>query len=434
MNQKKESGIEAVIVAGGRIPFQRSMTHYKHLSAFDLARMSLEGLITKSGLQPEQVEMVIMGTVIQDVNTSNIAREAALAAGIPDHIPAFTTTMACISSNAAITTAIEKIRSGQNKVIIAGGVETMSDIPIRFRKKFRQKMLEARKYKSFGDFLKFFKGLRPSDLLPDIPSISEYSTGETMGASCDKMAAKYGVSRKEQDQYALRSHQLAAKATGEGLLKNELFPASPPPDFDPVLRDNTFHADTSMEKLANLKPAFEKKYGTVTAGNSSALTDGASATLIMEGRKAKELGYKAKARFKSYTYVAQQPGDELLIGPAIAVPKVLDQMGLTLKDIDVFEFHEAFAGQILTVLKALDSDTFARERLNRDRKVGEVPMDKFNLWGGSLSLGHPFGATGTRLITTAANRLQKEDGNFALVAACAAGGQGHAIILERADH
>ncbi|MEX2368745.1 MAG: acetyl-CoA C-acyltransferase, partial [Balneolaceae bacterium] len=184
-------------------------------------------------------------------------------------------------------------------------------------------------------------------------------------------------------------------------------------------------------KLASLRPAFVKKYGTVTAGNASALTDGASAALIMEKKRAVDLGFTPKAVFRDYTFVARQPADELLIGPAIAVPQVLDKMGLALDDIDVFEFHEAFAGQILTVLKALDSDKFARERLNRTRKVGFVPMENFNLWGGSLSLGHPFGATGTRLVTTAANRLHQEDGTFALVAACAAGGQGHALIMER---
>ncbi len=422
---------EAILAYGGRIPFQRSLTAYKDLSAFDLARLALEGLITRSGIQTELVDLVLMGTVIQDVNTSNIAREASLAAGIPKNVPAFTTTMACISSNAAVTSAIEKIRTGQNRVVIAGGVETMSDIPIRFRKKFRQKLLETRKYKSPTDFLKFFKGLRPSDLMPDIPSISEYSTGETMGASCDKMAAKYGITREEQDRYALQSHQKAAEATEKGLLSGELFPAAVPPRFELVTVDNTFRADTTLEKLAALKPAFEKKYGTVTAGNSSALTDGASAALIMDRQTAEEHGIKPKAVFRSYTYVAQQPADELLIGPAMAVPVVLDQMRLTLGDIDVFEFHEAFAGQILTVLKALESDEFARERLNRSSRVGEIPMDKFNSWGGSLSLGHPFGATGTRLVTTAANRLEKEDGQFALVAACAAGGLGHAIVMER---
>jgi len=422
---------DAVLVEGGRIPFQRSQTGYRDLMAYDLARLALKGLITRCGLDPAIFEQVIMGTVIQEVNTSNVAREASLAAGIPESVPAFTTTMACISSNIAITNAIDQIRTGQSSVVIAGGVETMSDVPIRFRKNLRKKLLEAAKYKTPGDYLSFFRGLRPSDLLPAIPSISEFSTGETMGESCDKMAAKYGVTREEQDRFALRSHQRASEATQKGLLDQELFKISVPPEFELISRDNTFREDTSMEKLSSLKPAFSRNHGTVTAGNASALTDGASATLIMSSRKAEELQVRPKALFHAYCYVAQQPGDELLIGPAIAVPKVLGEMGLTLKDIDVYEFHEAFAGQILTVLKALDSDSFAKERLNRNNRVGEVPMEKFNTWGGSLSLGHPFGATGARLVTTAANRLHHEDGRLALVAACAAGGQAHAIILER---
>lgn len=431
MNENSGPLFEAVVVDGGRIPFQRSGTGYNELMAYDLGRMALHGLITKTGIHPSTIELVIMGNVIQDVNTSNVARESALSAGIPDTVPAFTTAMACISSNIAVTSAMDRIRTGQNKIILTGGTETMSDIPVRFRKKFRQKLLEARKYKSPLDFLKFFKGLRPSDLLPDIPSIAEFSTGETMGESCDKMAAQYGISREDQDQYALRSHHKAAEAIENGLLEDEIFPAAIPPDFKIISEDNVVRADTTLDKLSSLRPAFIKKYGTVTAGNSSALTDGASAALITERKTALELGLTPKAVLREYTYVARKPADELLIGPAIAVPIVLDKMGLTLDDIDVFEFHEAFAGQILTVLKALDSDKFAQERLNRTRKVGSIPMEKFNSWGGSLSLGHPFGATGTRLVTTAANRLQKEDGTFALLAACAAGGQGHAVILER---
>ncbi len=422
---------DAVIVDGGRIPFQRSGTEYKKLMAYDLGRMAIEGLIGRSAINGEDLDRVIMGTVIQEVNTSNVARESALGAGIPNSVPAHTVTQACISSNQAITSAVELIRSGQSKIILAGGTETMSDIPIRFRKKFRQKLLDARKYKSISDFLKFFKGLRPSHLLPEIPSISEFTTGETMGESCDRMAAHFGISRKAQDEYALRSHQLATKATNEGLLDQELLPAATPPDFDPIKHDNTFREDTSMEKLEQLSPAFIKPHGTITAGNSSALTDGASASLIMEKETALDRGLKPKAILRGYTYVAQDPEDELLLGPAYATPKVLDMMGLQLSDIDVFEFHEAFAGQILTVLKALNSDKFAKEKLSRDKKVGEIPMDKFNCWGGSLSLGHPFGATGVRLVTTAANCLHHEDGQLALVAACAAGGQGHAIILER---
>lgn len=422
---------EAVIIDGGRIPFQRSGTGYKKLMAYDLGRMAIEGLIGRAPINGNDLDRVIMGTVIQDVNTSNVARESALGAGIPNTVPAHTVTQACISSNQAITSAMDLIRSGQANIILAGGTETMSDIPIRFRKEFRQKLLDARKYKSLSDFLKFFKGLRPSHLLPEIPSISEFSTGETMGESCDKMAAHFGISRQDQDEFALRSHQLAAKATNEGLLDNELLPAAVPPDFDAITHDNTFREDTSMEKLQKLSPAFIKPHGTITAGNSSAFTDGASASIIMEKQEALNRGLKPKAILRAYTYVAQDPEDELLLGPAYATPKVLDMMGLELSDIDVFEFHEAFAGQILTVLKALNSDQFAKDKLNRDKKVGDIPMDKFNCWGGSLSLGHPFGATGTRLVTTAANRLHHEDGELALVAACAAGGQGHAIILER---
>ncbi len=245
------------------------------------------------------------------------------------------------------------------------------------------------------------------------------------------MAARFGISREEQDEYALRSHQLAGQATNEGLLDDELLPAPVPPDFETVTRDNVFREDTSMEKLQKLNPAFIKPHGTITAGNSSALTDGASATLIMSEQKALDLGLQPKAYLRNYTYVAQDPEEELLLGPAYAVPRVLDERGLKLADIDVFEFHEAFAGQILTVLKALNSDKFANENLGRDKKVGEIPMDKFNTLGGSLSLGHPFGATGARLVTTAANRLIREDSELAMVAACAAGGLGHAILLER---
>jgi acetyl-CoA acyltransferase len=428
---QNNSARTAVLVEGGRIPFQRSGTGYQDMMAYDLGRMVIEGMLAKSTISADQLDRVIMGCVIQDINTSNVAREAALGAGVPNAVPAHTVTMACISSNQAATSAVEMIRSGQADIILAGGVETMSDIPIRLKKDVRQKLLEARKYKKPTDWLKFFKGLSPSDILPEIPAIAEYSTGETMGESCDKMAARFGISREAQDAYALRSHQSAYKATVDGLLDEELLPASVPPDFDLIEQDNTYREDTSMKKLEKLNPAFVKPHGTITAGNSSAFTDGASASLIMSEEKADQLDITPKAYLRDYTYVAQDPEDELLLGPAYATPQVLDMAGLELDDIDVFEFHEAFAGQILTVLKALDSDKFAKENLDRDSKVGEIPMDKFNLWGGSLSLGHPFGATGTRLLTTAAHRLKHEDVTFALVAACAAGGQGHAIILER---
>lgn len=422
---------EVVFIEGGRTPFLRAQTDFKRFSAYDLGRLAIAGLINKAKLDDSHIGHVYYGNVIQDINTSNVARESSMAAGLPDSIPATTLSMACISSNAALTSAAESIHRGQINGAIVGGVEVMSDIPIRFRKKFRQKLLETQKYKSPTDWLNFFKGLGPSDLLPEIPSISEFSTGETMGQSCDKMAAKYGVKREEQDAYALRSHQLAFKATEEDLLVDEIFPVSVNKGNDIVEKDNGIRPDTDMDKLGKLNPAFIKPHGTVTAGNSSFLTDGASAGLVMDKEFALKNGYLPKAVLKSYTYVAQRPDDELLIGPAFAVPKVLDEMNLTLDDIDVFEFHEAFAGQMLTVLKALNSDEFAKNRLNRKKKVGTVPYDKLNRWGGSLSIGHPFAATGIRLVTTAANRLAHEGGRYALIAACAAGGQGHAMIIER---
>lgn len=422
---------DVVLVDGCRTPFLRSGTDYADLRAFDLARQALKGLLVRTSLDPETVDRVILGCVVQDVDTSNLAREATLGAGLPDHVPAFTVTMACISSNLAITTARDLISAGQADVVIAGGAETLSDIPIRFKKKVRKKLFEARKYKAPTDYLRLLRGLKPSDLLPEVPSIAEFSTGETMGESADKLAAMFDVSREEQDAYALRSHQNAARAAEAGLLAEEIVPVTAPPEFTPLQHDNGIRPDTSMEKLATLPPAFVKPFGTVTAGNASYLTDGASAVLLMARETAEAKGFTPKAVLRSYTYVAQDPGEELLLGPAYAIPRLLDRAGLGLDDIDVFELHEAFAGQVLAVLEALASPDFARERLQRDEAVGRIPAEKLNTLGGSLSLGHPFGATGARLVTTAANRLQREGGRYALVAACAAGGQGHAILLER---
>jgi len=421
----------AVLVDGCRLPFQRSGTGYEDLMAYDMGRMVLRGLLTRTGLPPKKVDRVVMGTVVQDVQTSNVAREAALAAGIPNNVPAFTVTMACISSNQAFASGVDLVRTGLADRVIAGGTETLSDPPIRVARPLRKRLFEARKAKGALDYFQLLEGLNPSDIIPESPSIAEFSTGEVMGESADRLAAAFGVSRREQDEYALRSHRRAAEARDEGLLDPELYAASVPPDFDPITTDNVIRDDTSMEKLRQLPPAFVKPFGTVTAGNSSALTDGASATLVMAEEVAEADGYTPKAALRNYTFVAQDPGTELLLGPAYAIPQVLDEAGLTLDDIDVIELHEAFAGQVLAVLEALQSGTFAEENLNRPSAVGTVDLDRLNAWGGSLSLGHPFGATGTRLVTTAAHRLRAEDGRWALVAACAAGGQGHAMLVER---
>jgi acetyl-CoA acetyltransferase family protein len=425
------NGRNVVLVDGCRIPFLRAHTDYKNLTSYDLGRLAIKAILDKTQVNPEMIDSVHMGTVISNLATSNVARESALGAGIPDNVPAFTVTQACISANRAITTGADLIASGQADIVVAGGTESMSDIPIKFRKRFRQRLIESQKYRSFADYLKFLRGLRFSDLLPEIPAIAEFSTQKTMGQDCDILASRLRVTRKEQDEFALRSHLLAAKAAEEGLFDAEIEPVVLPPVFESINRDNGIRGDSTLEKLQTLRPAFVKAYGTLTAGNSSFLTDGAAAVLLMSEEKAKALGYRAKAVIRAYAYSAQDPQLELLLGPAYSISKILDITGLTISNFDVFEFHEAFAAQILANLKMLNSDRFAKEKLGRSAKVGEIPMDRFNTMGGSLSIGHPFGATGARLVTTAANRLIREDGTFALIASCAAGGLGNAIVLER---
>lgn len=420
---------KVVLVDGCRIPFLRSGTEYQDLMAYDLGRMAIAGLLKRNSINLVDIDRVIMGIVIQEVKTSNIARESALGAGIPKSVPAHTVTMACISSNQAISTGVDLIKTGQAEMIVAGGTETMSDVPIRFQRVMRKKFLAATKYKSPLDFLQFFKGFKLKHLAPEAPSITEFSTNETMGQSADRLAAAYGVSREDQDRFALRSHQNAHKAFEDGHLTKEVLPTTPSPKFKVVERDNGIRGNSTYEKLSKLRPAFIKPHGTITAGNASFLTDGASATLIMSEKKAKELGLKPIAELVDYTYVSQDPKEELLLGPAYATPKLLKKAGLKKEDVAVWEFHEAFAGQILANLNALNSKKFMAK--SGFEPFGDIPMDKFNLWGGSLSIGHPFGATGARLVTTAANRLHAEDGEYALIAACAAGGQGHAMLIRR---
>jgi len=419
-----------VIVDAARTPFNMSGTDFKALKPHDLTREAIRGVLQKTGVAPEIIDHVCMGTVIQEVKTSNVAREAALQAGIPLGVPAHTVTQACISANQAIASLMGQINSGLSSIGIAGGVESMSDVPIRFSAPLRARMLASRKVKSPAGMLGLLKGIKLKDLAPDTPPIAEFSTGETMGHSADRLAAAFGVTRQESDDYALRSHTFAKDAHEKGYFTDLISVNVPGKAMKSSNRDNGVRV-TPKEKLAKLKPAFVKPHGTVTAANASFLTDGASAAVICTESKAKELGLTPKAYLRQFYFVAQDPVDQLLLGPAYVTPKLLDFTGLKMSDIDVWEFHEAFAGQILANLRALESDSFAKNYMNRSEAVGKVDMDKFNLWGGSLSIGHPFGATGTRLVNTAANRLIREDGQYGIVAACAAGGLGHGMVIER---
>ncbi|XP_055373072.1 trifunctional enzyme subunit beta, mitochondrial [Condylostylus longicornis] len=418
-----------VLVDGVRSPFLMSGTDYAKLMPHELARHSLLSLLRKTKLDKEIIDYIVYGTVIQEVKTSNVAREAALTAGFSDKTPAHTVTMACISSNAAMTTAMGLIATGTYEAIVAGGVEFMSDVPIRHSRAMRSLMLRANKAKTPLQKLQLLATLRPNFLIPELPAVAEFSSGETMGHSADRLAAAFNISRKEQDDYALRSHTLAKEAQEKGYL-TDLAPFKPNSASKLVDKDNGIRVST-IDALAKLRPAFVKPNGTITAANASFLTDGSSACLIMTDDKAKELGLKPKAYLRDFLYVSQDPVDQLLLGPAYGIPKLLKKTGLTLKDIDCWEIHEAFAGQILANLKALDSDWFCKTYMGMSQKYGTPDLAKWNNWGGSLSIGHPFAATGVRLCMHAANRMVRENGKFSVVSACAAGGQGVAMLLER---
>ncbi|MCL4121449.1 UNVERIFIED_CONTAM: hypothetical protein GTU68_011699 [Idotea baltica] len=369
-----------------------SGTQYQKLMPHDLCRQALIALTRRLDLDKDAVDYISMGTVIQEVKTANIAREAALGAGFSDRIPAHTVTMACISANQAATTCIGFMHSGVYDACIAGGVEFMSDVPIRHSRQMRALMLKLNKAKTAGARLGLLSQLSSKHFVPELPAIAEFSTNETMGHSGDRLAATFKVGRSEQDEFAMRSHSLAHKAAEAGNL-SDLVPFKVPGVSQIVDRDNGIRVSTPAQ-MAKLKPAFVKPHGTVTAANASYLTDGASACLLCTEEKAKQMGWKPKAYLREFTYVSQDPKDQLLLGPTYATPRVLEMAGLKTSDIDVWELHEAFAGQVLANLKAMDSDWFATNYMGRKSKVEAPPMEKLNNWGGSLSIGHPFGATG----------------------------------------
>ncbi len=423
-------GRRVAIVAGLRTPFARSGTTLKSLSAIDLGRRCVAELIQRSEIDPKTVESIIYGTVVPSVLAPNIAREVSLLPMLPKGVQSFTVSRACASANQAITDAADQIALGHADVIIAGGAESLSNVPILHSRGMSDALVAASKAKTFGGRVRALAKVRPRDLVPITPAIAEPSTGESMGESAEKMAKINGIPRDAQDQFALRSHRLAAAGTQDGRLTAEIAPLYVPPKFEAMTSDNGIRADSSIEALAALKPVFDRKYGTVTAGNSSPLTDGASAVLLMSEERAKALGYEPMAYIRSYSYAALDPGEQLLMGPVLAAPVALARAGLTLADMDLIEMHEAFAAQVLSNLAGFVSREWA-ERAGFSEPVGEVDRAKLNVMGGSLSIGHPFGATGGRILTTLCNELARRGGQFGLMTVCAAGGMGHAMVVER---
>jgi acetyl-CoA acyltransferase len=396
----------------------------------DMARHAARDLILRTGIDGAEIDEVIWGQVIPSVLTPNVAREVSLLPQLPRSVPAYTLNRACASGALAVSNAADQIVQGNADVILTGGVESLSDVPILHSRRFSRTLVEAGKAKSLGARLGAFARVRPRDLVPVTPAIAEPSTGESMGQSAEKMAKENGISREDQDRIALMSHQRAAAGTKDGRLTREIAPWFAGEDMATVLTsDNGIRVDTSLEQLAQLKPVFDRKYGSVTAGNSSPLTDGASAVLLMAEEKADALGYQPLAYVRSYAMAAVDPGWQLLMGPAYAVPRALDRAGITWNDLGLLEIHEAFAAQVLSNIQAWGSRQWAA-KLGRKEPVGEVNWDITNVMGGSIAIGHPFGATGGRIITTLANEMVRRDVQFGLLSICAQGGMGFAMVLE----
>ena len=426
------NGRGVAIIAGCRTPFAKAGSVLSDVPAVDLARHAARELLVRTEIDPGLVDQVIFGQVVPSVLVPNVAREVSLLPQFPKTIPAYSLNRACASSNQAIAEGFDQIRLGQADVVLAGGVEALSDIPILHSKRFSGILVDASRAKSLGGRLGALARTRPRDLVPVTPAIAEPSTGESMGQSAEKMAKENGVSRQAQDEFAVRSHQLAARGTADGRLTVEIAPFFLPPTYEQVeTSDNGIRADTTLEQVSRLRPVFDRRYGSVTAANSSPLTDGASAVLLMGEEKARALGYEPLAYIRSYATAAVDPGWQLLMGPAWAIPRALDRAGLTWKEMGLVEMHEAFAVQVLSNIQAVESTRFAAEHLGRSEAVGEVNWDTLNVMGGSLALGHPFGATGGRITTTLANEMRRRDVQFGLISVCAQGGMGFAMVLER---
>jgi acetyl-CoA acyltransferase len=414
-----------------RTPFAKAGTALKSISAIDLGKLCVAELLQRTNLDGKEVQALVFGTVIPSVLSPNIAREVSLLPQLPKGVQAYTVSRACASANQAITDAADQIALGHLDVAIAGGSESLSNIPILHAQGFADALVLASKARSLPARLKALARIRPKDLVPVTPAIAEPSTGETMGQSAEKMAKLNSIAREEQDHFALRSHRLAAAGTADGRLTAEIMPVYVPPKFDSILTsDNGIREDTSYEALAALKPVFDRKYGSVTAGNSSPLTDGGACVLLMSEEKARSLGYTPLGIIRSYAYAALDPGEQLLQAPVLAAPVALKRAGLSLKDIDLVEMHEAFAAQVLSNLKGFESKYWA-ERAGFSQPVGEVDRAKLNVMGGSIAIGHPFGATGARITTTLLNELRRRGGQFGLMTVCAAGGMGFAMVVER---
>lgn len=423
-----------VVLEGARTPFVKSFGSFADSDALELFSRTIDGLVRRTDAPVECFDEIICGVVTPQVKNTNVARDTILNLGLPPHIHGYSLNRMCTSSLESIGNAVKNIMTGQSQMILAGGVDVLSDIPITYTREARKALLSLTKAKSLATKASALGRFFPKALAPKPPGITEPLTGMSMGEHAEVMAKLNGITREAQDALAMLSHQRAAAAQESGKFAREIVPVWPGPRFtDTVERDNIIRADTSVEGLAKLRPAFDKKYGTITAGNASALTDGAAAVVIADESKARSLGLRPRALIKDMVFIGVDPYEQLLIGPAITIPMILIRNGLGITDIDLFEIHEAFAAQVLSCLRSMESPDFCQRHLGISHAFGEIPQEKINVNGGAIAIGHPFGATGARLVMTTINELESRGARYGVIAVCAAGGMSGAMLIERIE-
>ena len=421
-----------VIVDGLRTPFSRMGTNLAGLGAEELGRMAVSALLAKTGIDPGIIDEVIMGCVGQPVDAANVSRVIALRAGIPDHVPAITVHRNCASGFEAVTQAYQKMAAGAGEIFVVGGAESMSQYPLFYKFSTAIKFAGLNKAKTPLQKLKAITAFRPSDFAPRVGlllGLTDPVCGLNMGLTAELLARDYDLTREMQDEYSMKSHHKAVAAKER--LAEEISPAYIPPKFKKVmLNDNGPRENQTMEAQGKLRPVFEKRTGTVTAGNASQITDGAVALLVMSERKAEALGYEPLGILTGYAYAGCEPA-RMGLGPVYAIAKAEAQTGLSVDDADIIEINEAFAAQVLACKITAKSADYAQAHLGRDNALGEIPDEKLNVNGGAIALGHPVGATGARLVLTSLKELQRRGAKRALVSLCVGGGQGGALWLER---
>lgn len=418
------------IVSGIRTPFCKAGGVMRDLEADDIGAFVVTELLARSGLPSSNIDELIFGNVIQPPQAANIARIVAVKAGLPVSIPAYTVNRNCASGLEAIASAYDKIQLGHGEILIAGGTDSMSNFPVVIKKKYKDFLMRLSKAKSWGQKLTSLFSFRPGFFIPDFPELLDPLCGLNMGQTAEILSREFKVSREEQDAFSLLSQERAAKAISEGKFAEEIAPIPLPPSYQTIqTQDDGPRANQTLLALSKLMPVFDRYTGTVTAGNSSQVTDGAAAVILMKESKTKSLGLNPLGYIRDYAAAGLQPS-RMGLGPAFAISKILTKTGMQLSDFDLIEINEAFAAQVLAVVKACASGDFAKKELGKDRPIGTFDLEKLNVNGGAIALGHPLGASGTRLVFTLLKELKRRNKNVGLASLCIGGGQGQAMVVE----